>query len=71
MDAELLKAIRDLRSDIVSDLQQVVSESEARVRNEVLTGFDHVYHRLGRLETEMIALNGGLHRVEDRIDALE
>jgi predicted nuclease with TOPRIM domain len=71
MKDEVLQAIHNLRSDLFSDVQHSLSESESRIRNEMLTGFDHVYHRLDRLETEMVALNGGLHRVENRLDALE
>jgi hypothetical protein len=69
MSEDVLKAIRDLRTGILSDVRHAVSESESRIRSEMLDHFDHVYYRFDRLETEMVALKRGLHRVEDRVEA--
>jgi chromosome segregation ATPase len=70
-DELLISAIRDLRTDIVADVRQIVDESVGELRDEMLTHFDGVYHRLDCIETELTAVKGGLRRVEERVTALE
>ncbi len=52
------------REVLLPDVQRIVAESEHRLRDEMHAGFDAVYQRLDRLETEYHMLVAGLKRVE-------
>jgi predicted nucleic acid-binding Zn-ribbon protein len=63
------------REVLLPDMQRIVDGSvqrvEARLRDEMHAGFDAVYQRLDRLETEYHMLVAGLKRVEERLGRVE
>jgi chromosome segregation ATPase len=63
------------REVVVPDLERIVDERlDERInplRREMLAGFDAIYKRLDRLESEYQALRAGVQRVEERLAAFE
>ena len=63
------------REVLLPDVQRIVDGAvlgvETRLRDEMHAGFDAVYQRLDRLETEYHMLVAGLKRVEERLDRVE
>jgi predicted nucleic acid-binding Zn-ribbon protein len=57
--------------DIKRVVQEAVSESERRLRDEMLLLFDAQAQRLDRLETEYHMIVAGLKRVDERLDRIE
>jgi predicted nucleic acid-binding Zn-ribbon protein len=59
------------REVILPDIERVVGAGLDGLRAEMNAGFDAVYQRLDRLETEYHMLVVGLKRVEERLDRVE
>ena len=59
------------REVMMPDVERIVGTAVAQLRDEVHAGFDAVYQRLDRLETEYHMLVVGLKRVEERLDRVE
>ncbi|MEK6374260.1 MAG: hypothetical protein AABO58_16355 [Acidobacteriota bacterium] len=76
MADDLLKVLtRFHREVVVPDIERIVdSRFDSRLapfRDEVLTNFDAVWKRFDRLEDEYQALRTAVHRVEERLEAME
>lgn len=48
------------REVVAPEFQQLLDAQKTELRNEMLTGFDAVYKRFDRLETEMVMLRGAV-----------
>ncbi|HEX9985874.1 MAG TPA: hypothetical protein VGF69_21620 [Thermoanaerobaculia bacterium] len=62
---------RDILTPELQEMRQDLREEIGLLRREVNAGFDRVYTRLERVETESVAIKAGLQRVELRLDRLE
>jgi chromosome segregation ATPase len=59
------------REVVVPDLERIVDERIAPLREEMLANFDAVFRRLDRLESEYTALSAAVSRIEQRLTAVE
>lgn len=75
MEQEVLNALVHLRRGILDDVRELIRvevvEPAAVFRNETLTSFDAVFHRLANVEQEQVMTTAGLRRVEGRLDHVE
>ena len=52
------------REVMVPEMRQALQDSERRIRDEMLSHFDALYQRLGRLESEYASLTAAVSRIE-------
>ncbi len=61
MAEDLFQTLMRFHREVVApEFQQLLDAQKTELRNEMLTGFDAVYKRFDRLETEMVMLRGAV-----------
>jgi predicted nucleic acid-binding Zn-ribbon protein len=69
---DLVSVLTQFHRDVMlPDVERVVRESAQTLRDDMNTGFDHVYKRLDTIETETQLLRKALSRLETRCDQWE
>jgi len=72
MPDDLLQVLTRFHREVVlPDIERVVHDAITPLRDEMLTHFDAVYHRLDRLETEYHMLVAAVARIEKQIAEMQ
>jgi chromosome segregation ATPase len=78
MSEDVLKAISALHETLLPEIQRIVDDRMERtdgalatLGQDMVSHFDGVYTRLGRLEDEYQAMKAGLRRIEENMATVE
>ena len=67
----LMRFHREVVKPDMETMREEIRGEIRSLRNEMLNGFDGVYHRIERVETELAAITIGLKRLEAQVSAIE